>query len=285
MNLRMWISRASSTAHVSWHFLKNFLLLPYYAFRDRGFLHQQMRAFVANVINFEKEYQTRVERVNWTGLQKLVGGTDPSLRFRTGARYGNVSFEESLVLAYLAESLRPRQIFEIGTFDGFSTYHLAMNGAEDAKVYTLTLPVDGEGPAAQLARGVDSEYFGDNKTHQELKRRGVGSIYRACPAAGKVHQLFGDSLTFDFAPYRGVVDLVFIDGGHSLECITKDTENALAMLSDRGVIVWHDFNVQHRDVFRFLREFAKTRKTYWIAGTRLALFGPGLTRRLKSLMN
>ena len=133
MNLRMWVSRATLTAHVSWHFLKNLLLLPYYAFRDRGFLHQQMRAFVANVINLEKEYQTRVERVNWTGLQKLVGGADPSLRFRTGARYGNVSFEESLVLAYLVKSLRPRQIFEFGTFDGFSTYHLAMNGGDDAR--------------------------------------------------------------------------------------------------------------------------------------------------------
>ena len=40
---------------------------------------------------------------------------------------------------------------------------------------------------------------------------------------------------------------------------------------------WHDFNVQHRDVYRFLREFAKTRKTYWIAGTRLAMSGPGLS--------
>jgi hypothetical protein len=276
MNLQMLLLRGSSTAHVSWHFLKNFFLLPYYAVRDRAFLYQQMRAFVANVINLEKEYQTRVERVNWMGLQKLVNGHDPSLRFRFGARYGNVSFAESLVLAYLVESLQPRRVFEIGTFDGFSTYHLAMNGSTDAEVYTLNLPVEEDGPNAQLARGVDIEYFGDNKTHLELKRRGVGSIYRASPAAGKVRQLFGDSMTFDFSPYCGKIDLVFIDGGHSLECVTKDTESALSMLSDRGVIAWHDFNVQHRDVYRFLREFAKTRKTYWVAGTRLALSGPGL---------
>jgi len=273
----MWASRAASAAHLSWRFAKNALCLPLYAARDGGFLYQQWRAFVAGVINLEKEYQTRVERVDWTGLQRLVGGADPALRFRFGARYGNVSFEESLALAYLVESLKPRRTFEIGTFDGFSTYHLAMNGAPDAEVLTLNLPAE-DGGSAALARGTDSEYFGDNKTHLELQRRGVGSVYRASPAARKVRQLFGDSLTFDFSPYRGSIDLVFIDGGHSLECVAKDTESALAMLSDRGVIAWHDFNVQHRDVYAFLRRFAETRKTYWIAGTRLALHGPGLGR-------
>jgi predicted O-methyltransferase YrrM len=274
----MWASKAASTAYITGRFLKSVACLPYYAAVDGGFLYQQWRALVAGVINLDKEYQTGVERLDWTALQKLVGGADPSLRFRFGARYGNVSFEESLVLAYLVESLKPRRVFEIGTFDGFSTYHLAMNGALDAEIYTLNLPVEDTGASAQLTRGADSEYFSDNKTHQELKRRGVGSIYKASPAAGKVRQLFGDSLTYDFSPYRGKIDLLFIDGGHSLECVAKDTENALAMLSDRGVIAWHDFNVQHGDVYRFIRDFAKTRKTYWVSGTRLALYGPGLGR-------
>ncbi len=278
MNPRMWASKAASTAYITGRFLKSVACLPYYAAVDGGFLYQQWRALVAGVINLDKEYQTGVERLDWTALQKLVGGADPSLRFRFGARYGNVSFEESLVLAYLVESLKPRRVFEIGTFDGFSTYHLAMNGALDAEIYTLNLPVEDTGASAQLTRGADSEYFSDNKTHQELKRRGVGSIYKASPAAGKVRQLFGDSLTYDFSPYRGKIDLLFIDGGHSLECVAKDTENALAMLSDRGVIAWHDFNVQHGDVYRFIRDFAKTRKTYWVSGTRLALYGPGLGR-------
>ncbi len=272
----MWASLAVSKTYIVVRVVLNLLLLPYYAWRDRGFLYQQWRAFVANAINLEKEYQTRVERLDWVGLQERIGGADPNLRFRFGARYGNVSFEESLALGYLAESLRPRRVFEIGTFDGFSTYHMAMNGAVDAQVFTLNLPIDAGESASDLTRGTDSEYFSDNKTHRELQKRGVGSIVRASPAAGKVVQLFGDSRTFDFSPYRGNIDLIFIDGGHSLECVAHDTESALAMLSERGVIVWHDFNVQHRDVYRFIGGFARSRKTYWLAGTRLALHGPGL---------
>jgi hypothetical protein len=57
------------------------------------------------------------------------------------------------------------------------------------------------------------------------------------------------------------------------------------MLSDHGVIAWLDFNLQHHDVYSFLPAFAKTRMTYWVAGTRLALSGRGVTRQLKSFVN
>lgn len=278
MNLRMLWSRAIGTSHVLWRFIVNILRIPVYLSQDRGFLYQQWRGFVADVINLEKEYQTQVRRLDWTSLQSLVGGYEPAVRIRFGSRYGNISFPESVALAYLVKSLRPCRIFEIGTFDGFSTYHLAMNADLQAEVFTLNLPVGSSGSPEDLPSQAAGEYFGDNTTHQELQRRGVGAVYRACSRAGDVRQLFGDSLSFDFSPYRGKIDLCFIDGGHSLECVSKDTDSALAMLSDRGVIVWHDFNVQHPDIYRFLMEFSRSRQVYWIQDTRLALCGPGLGR-------
>jgi hypothetical protein len=50
-----------------------------------------------------------------------------------------------------------------------------------------------------------------------------------------------NSRTFDFSPYHGSVDLVFIDGDHSYEGVRSDTVNAFKLLKDRrSVIVWHD---------------------------------------------
>jgi len=48
-------------------------------------------------------------------------------------------------------------------------------------------------------------------------------------------------LTFDFRPFHDKVDLCFIDGGHSEECVKSDTKNAFRMVKKGGVIIWHDF--------------------------------------------
>jgi hypothetical protein len=51
-----------------------------------------------------------------------------------------------------------------------------------------------------------------------------------------------DSKTFDYTPYLGTCDLVFIDGDHSYDGVRSDTANAFRLLRDeRSVIVWHDY--------------------------------------------
>ncbi|MBL8012699.1 MAG: class I SAM-dependent methyltransferase, partial [Candidatus Omnitrophica bacterium] len=72
----------------------------------------------------------------------------------------------------------------------------------------------------------------------------------------------------------GKIDLVFIDGNHSYEFVKSDTENALEMLSEKGVIIWHDYDyIIHKDVFRYLNKLAKTHKIYSIPHTRFAIYG------------
>lgn len=51
-----------------------------------------------------------------------------------------------------------------------------------------------------------------------------------------------NSHTFDFTPYHGKFDLVFIDGDHHYEGVLKDTVNAFKLLrNDDSMIVWHDY--------------------------------------------
>jgi hypothetical protein len=51
-----------------------------------------------------------------------------------------------------------------------------------------------------------------------------------------------DSKTFDYTPYLGTCDLVFIDGDHTYDGVRSDTEHAFGLLRDEtSVIVWHDY--------------------------------------------
>ena len=50
-----------------------------------------------------------------------------------------------------------------------------------------------------------------------------------------------DSASFDFAPYRDQMDLVYVDGSHSPDYVVSDTRNAMEMLRPGGVLVWDDY--------------------------------------------
>ncbi|MEM4725269.1 MAG: hypothetical protein QXP01_09675, partial [Candidatus Hadarchaeum sp.] len=52
--------------------------------------------------------------------------------------YGNMPIQELIVLCKLARQIKPRVIFEIGTFLGETTLQLAAN--TNATVFTLDLP-------------------------------------------------------------------------------------------------------------------------------------------------
>ena len=149
---------------------------------------------------------------------------------------GNISLAELAVLDALCRTHRPRAIFEIGTFDGRTTLNLAANS--DASVFTLDLPA---GHATKFAVvGADNRY---------VDKRASGARFTSepncrLPAARRITQIYGDSASFDFSPWHGKMDLVFVDGAHSYEFVVNDSRVALKLLRPAGgVIVWHDYGV------------------------------------------
>lgn len=175
---------------------------------------------------------------------------------------GDVSRHCRLVLCAMCKLLDCKTVFEIGTFQGQTTWLLARNNPQ-AHVYTLDLPsLDA---ATQLTYELtDPEYF------VEWKR---GIRFAGRPEAARITQLFGDSARFDFSPYEGKIDLVFIDGSHSYDYVKSDTESALRMLSERGTIVWDDYPY-YPGMYRFLDRLSATldRPIFHIVGTRLAIY-------------
>jgi hypothetical protein len=85
--------------------------------------------------------------------------------------------------------------------------------------------------------------------------------------------LLGDSATFDYQPYEGLMDLVYVDGSHSYSYVKNDTEAALRMLSQRGAIAWDDYP-GYAGIYAYLEELAPQLDAplLHIYGTRLVIY-------------
>jgi predicted O-methyltransferase YrrM len=172
---------------------------------------------------------------------------------------------ELLALAAICALRRPRRVFEFGTYTGSSTLIMAMNTPPDTELLTIDIaPEARETHRHGLGVGGFPPYE-------------VGSIYRATAYASKITQLLGSSLTFDFTPYHGSCDLIFVDADHSYDFVKVDTATALKLLRPGGVIIWDDYiwSPQFPEcagVTRTVNELARERPIYRIDGTRFAIY-------------
>ena len=179
--------------------------------------------------------------------------------------YGGMSAQDLYALLRVVLWIKPKAIFEIGTFQGLTTAHLALNSA--AQIYTLDLPQD-------MARDLEGYTPSDSAL---LQARGqIGTFYREFNQNGRIRQLFGDSRTFDYAPYYGSIDLVLVDACHLYDYVLIDSRHAARLLGPRGVIVWHDFG-NSRDVVRALQQVAQDWPVYHLEGSNIAFHPRGVT--------
>jgi predicted O-methyltransferase YrrM len=183
-------------------------------------------------------------------------GTVRGLTQPTASAVFNVSTEELLILCHLTRLFAPQRIFEFGTFDGRTTLHLALNCPDDGAVYTMDV-VDGA-----FDFGPDAKYMEEINVGQYFKETAVNS---------KITRITADSTAFDFSPYAKSMDLIFVDAGHSYDVVMHDSRRAFEMVRPGGVIIWHDY-LMIDDVTRALRDIAKDKPLYQIAGTTLSLW-------------
>lgn len=151
---------------------------------------------------------------------------------------GNVRISELAILSALAASCREgSDLFEIGTFDGRTTLNLALNAPATCPVYTLDLPPN----------QVTKYQLADGERHM-VEKSAPGSRYekyrdRHPAAISRIHQLLGDSATFDYSPYRDSCSLVFVDGSHAYDYALSDSRAAMTIVEGGGVVVWHDYGI------------------------------------------
>lgn len=156
---------------------------------------------------------------------------------------GMTHLKDYLALAAILEFTQPKQIFEIGTYRGV-TSDFFMQVLPDCRVISI-------------AYVNPKRVFFKRKqfNNSELKIEEVGS-YIAAENRERFTQLIGNSheiTAHDILKKFGKMDLVFIDGDHSLKGVQKDTELALGMLSEGGTLCWHDANP--KDKYFPVRDF------------------------------
>jgi predicted O-methyltransferase YrrM len=177
---------------------------------------------------------------------------------------GNVSLDELAFLCALARQLAPRRIVEIGTFDGNTALQFALNTPPESRIFTLDLPVGAE----MLAESdfYDASYIASER---RVRRRFLGTSVEH-----KVTQCYGNSLTFDFSAFvaGGNPELIFIDAGHSYDCVRNDSQKALSILAPGGTIVWQDYSTGWPDVYRYLAELSATQRLVRIEATSLIVY-------------
>jgi predicted O-methyltransferase YrrM len=218
--------------------------------RALSFLRKYFRALLGAMWLFTVGWSRRVDRRVLDALAAEVGpGARPptigvwelvdrearvELRELVAVN-GNTSLQELAVLASLVALRAPKRIFEIGTFDGRSTINLAINSTAETEVLTLDLPNHMARDTALRTDPLDTQY---------IDKASSGARYQKTDVAARIVQLWGDSATFDFGPYRGTIDFVFVDGSHSYEYILNDSRRAVELLRDgRGVVIWHDYGI------------------------------------------
>lgn len=197
--------------------------------------------------------------VGSVNLSELSGSSEHIRLLASGWSIGGMPPQDLYALMRIVRWIEPTTIFEIGTFTGITTTHLALNSG--AQIYTLDMP-------REMASGVENYSAGDLNLLQP--RDAIGKTYRDFANAGRIQQLFGDSRTFDYNPYRGRIDLVVVDGCHVYDGVLQDSYNAFNMLRPGGAVVWHDFANLY-DVTRAVKSLALRHSIFHLEGTYLAV--------------
>ncbi len=201
-----------------------------------GILQVRNRSFIYTIagyfgLDMKKLVKPRVPCVKLAEIINEKAAV--SLREVTG-RSGNISLLELLVIDNLIATYQPKNIFEIGTFDGRTTFNMAANSAAAAKIYTLDLPKGQMGTTRLAIAAGDREFINKNSS---------GSRYEGTEESKKIVQLFGDSAVFDFSPYFKKMDMVFVDGSHAVDYVLNDSKTAMQLLRmEGGIILWHDYD-------------------------------------------
>ena len=176
-----------------------------------------------------------------------------------------------LSISAMCAARQPKRVFEIGTYTGSTTLLMAMNTPSSTELFTLDLRVE-DMPESWLDENGNPPFE-------------AGLLFRHTPFQSKIRQLLGGSDAFDFSPYKGTIDFVYIDADHSCDAVLRDSEIAFELVSPDGIIVWDDYRwlPEHSaiaGVTNALNRLSASHDIRQLVNTRLAVLLPGSLRDL-----
>ena len=151
------------------------------------------------------------------------------------------------VLAKIYGVMNARNHLEFGTWEGFGAALFCSNSSGNAT--TINLPF-GESSQSETLSPVYSsslyparrmQFTGVDIGQQSDSEASIGWIYKQMGYESRVKQIFNNSLDLSASDFLEKFDSILIDGAHDFDTVIHDTKLALELISDDGIIVWHDF--------------------------------------------
>lgn len=239
---------------------------------NRDILPTVLKGFASAAVNRRRELRYYVVPDLWRLIKRFgAAGVIENIELRevVGAAdkvvTGYIDDRNRAVIAAVCQATGAGRFFEIGTNRGRTAWTVARHNPK-IEVFTLDLP-----PTGVSAADVELEITqADQIWFQQWK---YPEALAGTPEASRVTLLHGDSATFEFHPYEGNIDVVYVDGSHSYSYVKNDTEAALRMLSPSGTVFWDDYpNIP--GIYEYLTELAPSLDgpIYHLHETRLAMY-------------
>jgi hypothetical protein len=182
-------------------------------------------------------------------LEDVLGDKEPTVVLSVMKdEGGRMPLDQAVALLAILVKEQPKEVLEIGTFNGHTTALMAQN-LEHSIIHTVDLPEDFSS-SNDMVTNIPKDDF------HLIEKREVGKEYKNKPYSNRVIQHFGDSAVWDFKE-AGHPTFFFIDGSHTYEYCKSDTEKCMELSSGKGVFLWHDCDYGHEGVVRFLAEWRK----------------------------
>lgn len=188
-----------------------------------------------------------VERIPSTTLREALGEI-PSIELdlRWADVDGSTPVDDIVAILTLARAQQPEAVLEFGTFFGSATLNLAKN-LPNAVIHTIDLPPDPT-EAAALTNGQPVDDF------HLIASRQLGKAFRDTPYSDRVVQHLGDTARYDYSVIRERLSFFLIDGSHTYEYAKSDSLHSFALAQGRSTFCWHDCDVSHPGVTKWLDE-------------------------------
>ncbi len=181
---------------------------------------------------------------------------------------GMTSDYEAWIISSLSKI--SNNIFEFGTCSGKTTYLMALNSPQNAKITTLTLKPEN---LFDIKRG----QFDNKKSFRNLINESIYEkfLFSNTLYENKINVIFENSLNFNEKKYLNFFDLIFIDGGHTYSIVKNDSEKSFKMLKQNGIILWHDFvpgKESAKNVVKYIHNISEKKNIFHIKNTSLCYY-------------
>ncbi len=188
-----------------------------------SFLKRQFNHFNAKreLIRHAPDLRNDAKLLDAVGLVDLIYGDKWKRFFWIKQVRSEIS-----ALCQIVEELKPKIILEIGTANGGSLFLLTKLASKDATILSIDLPFGKFGGGYPSYRTAFYKTFCTDNQQMHLLR-------------GDSHSVQNFEITKKLLGTRKV-DFLFIDGDHTYEGVKKDFEMYSKLVSENGIVAFHD---------------------------------------------